>query len=152
MSGLSIFVVEVHDLMREATVAALRGMGHTVASARESSSSSAAGGNASGSGGFVSVRTFGATTVPTGSAFSFTLPKDTFQHSDSRTSVALEARTAEGKALPSWLSFDPSSGRFTGNAPQGVPEIVVRVIARDASGGEASTQVTLRFNAPSEVK
>ena len=34
MSGLSIFVVEVHDLMREATVAALRGMGHTVASAR----------------------------------------------------------------------------------------------------------------------
>ena len=34
MSGLSIFVVEVHDLMREATVAALRGVGHTVASAR----------------------------------------------------------------------------------------------------------------------
>ena len=34
MSGLSIFVVEVHDVMREATVAALRGMGHTVASAR----------------------------------------------------------------------------------------------------------------------
>jgi DNA-binding response OmpR family regulator len=34
MSDLSIFVVEVHDLMREATVAALRGMGHTVASAR----------------------------------------------------------------------------------------------------------------------
>ena len=34
MSGLSIFVVEVHDVMREATVAALRSMGHTVASAR----------------------------------------------------------------------------------------------------------------------
>jgi len=34
MSGLNIFVVEVHDLMREATVAALRGMGHTVASAK----------------------------------------------------------------------------------------------------------------------
>ena len=33
-TGLSIFVVEVHDVMREATVAALRGMGHTVASAR----------------------------------------------------------------------------------------------------------------------
>ena len=33
MSGLSIFVVEVHDVMREATVAALRSMGHTVASA-----------------------------------------------------------------------------------------------------------------------
>ena len=34
MSDLSIFVVEVHDLMREATVAGLRSMGHTVASAR----------------------------------------------------------------------------------------------------------------------
>ncbi len=34
MSGLNIFVVEVHDVMREATVTALRSMGHTVASAR----------------------------------------------------------------------------------------------------------------------
>ena len=34
MSGLRIFVVEVHDAMREATVVALRSMGHTVASAR----------------------------------------------------------------------------------------------------------------------
>ena len=98
------------------------------------------------------MRTFGATTVPTGSAFSFTLPKDTFQHADPRATVVLEARTVDGKALPSWLNFDPSSGRFTGNAPQGMPELVVRVIARDASGGEASTQVTLRFNAPGEVK
>ena len=98
------------------------------------------------------MRTFGATTVPAGSVFSFTLPKDTFQHADSRASVTLEARAADGKALPIWLNFDPASGRFTGNAPQGVPELVVRVIARDASGGEASTQVTLRFNAPSEVK
>ena len=33
-TSLSIFVVEVHDVMREATVMALRSMGHTVASAR----------------------------------------------------------------------------------------------------------------------
>ena len=98
------------------------------------------------------MRSFGATAVPTDSLFNFTLPKDTFQHSDSRMSVALEARTADGKALPSWLNFDPGSGRFSGRAPKGVAEIVVRVIARDASGGEASTQVTLRFNAPSEAK
>ena len=117
------------------------------ASSAESSSSSATGGNAAGSGGFISVRTFGATTVPPGSVFSFTLPKDTFQHADSRASVTLEARAADGKALPSWLNFDPATGRFTGNAPQGVPEIVVRVIARDATGGEASTHVTLRFSA-----
>jgi len=98
------------------------------------------------------VRTFGATSVPAGSVFSITLPKDTFQHADPRATVTLEARTADGKALPSWLNFDPASGRFSGRAPQGVSEIVVRVIARDAAGGEASTPVTLRFNAPSEVK
>ncbi len=34
MSSLNIFVVEVHDVMREALVMALRRMGHTVASAR----------------------------------------------------------------------------------------------------------------------
>ena len=122
------------------------------ASSAESSSSSAASGNASGTGGFISVRSFDATTVSTGSAFSFTLPKDTFQHADARATVALEARMADGKALPIWLNFDPASARFTGNAPRGVPEIVVRVIARDGSGGEASTQVTLRFNASSEVR
>jgi len=116
------------------------------ASSAESSSSSTTGSNAGGSGGFVSVRSFDATAVPTGSAFSFTLPKDTFQHSDPRASVVLEARTADGKALPSWLNFDPASGRFTGKVPQGVSELVVRVTARDASGGEASTQITLRFN------
>ena len=34
MSGLSIFVVDAHDVMRQATVMALRSMDHTVASAR----------------------------------------------------------------------------------------------------------------------
>ena len=34
MSGLNIFVVEVHDFRREATVIALRSMGHTVASTK----------------------------------------------------------------------------------------------------------------------
>ena len=34
MSGLNILVIEVHDVMRVATVTALRSMGHTVASAR----------------------------------------------------------------------------------------------------------------------
>ena len=34
MSSLNIFVVEVHDVMREALVMALRRMGHTVSSAR----------------------------------------------------------------------------------------------------------------------
>jgi hypothetical protein len=105
-----------------------------------------------GSNGFVSVRTFGATTIPADSTFSFTLPRDTFKHADPKASVALEARQGDGKPLPEWLKFNAATGRFTGRAPQGVKEVELRVTARDSSGGEAVTKVVLRFNATSEVK
>ena len=104
-----------------------------------------------GTSGFISVRTFGATTIPVDTLFSFTLPKDTFKHADPKAVVVLEARLADGKPLPSWLQFDPGRGRFTGLAPQGVQEIEVRVVARDSTGGEAATKVVLRFIAASEV-
>ena len=116
-----------------------------------SSSSSSAGGGGDGSG-FVAVRSFGATTVPAGSLFSFTLPKDTFKHADPKASVVLEARQADGKPLPDWLQFDAGTGRFTGKAPEGVQQIEISVVARDNSGGEATTKVVLRFDGASEVK
>ena len=121
--------------------------------AADSAASRSAGGPGSGdSAGFISVRTFGATEIPVGSVFSFTLPKDTFKHGDPKATVVLEARLADGKPLPDWLTFDPGTGRFTGRAPDGVQEIELRVIARDTSGGEAATKVTLRFGGKSEVK
>lgn len=98
------------------------------------------------------MRSFGATTVPAESLFSFTLPKDTFKHADPKVSVVLEARLADGKPLPDWLQFDAGTGRFTGRAPQGLQEIEVRVLARDGSGNEATTKVVLRFSAASELK
>ena len=118
-----------------------------------SSGQGASGGVGGGdSSGFISVRSFGATTVPGGSLFSFTLPRDTFKHADPKATVVLEVRMADGKPLPDWLSFEPGTGRFTGRAPDGVQAIEVRVVARDTSGGEAATKVVLRFNAASEVK
>jgi len=99
--------------------------------------------------GFISVRSFGATTVPVDALFSFTLPRDTFKHADPKATVVLEARLADGQPLPDWLQFDAGSGRFTGRAPQGVQEIEIRVTARDSTGGEAGTNVMLRFNSAS---
>jgi hypothetical protein len=93
----------------------------------------------------VSVRTFGNLSVPTGALFSFTLPKDTFKHSDPKVSVALEARGEDGRALPKWLTFEPGTSRFTGKPPQGLDKLVVVVVARDNTGNEASTKVTLKF-------
>jgi hypothetical protein len=93
----------------------------------------------------VSVRAFGNLAVPAGSLFSFTLPKDTFKHSDPKVSVALEARGEDGRALPKWLTFEPGTRRFTGKPPQGMEKFVVMVIARDNLGNEASTKVELQF-------
>jgi hypothetical protein len=77
--------------------------------------------------------------------FSFTLPKDTFKHSDPKVSVVLEARGADGRALPDWLNFEPGTGRFTGKPPEGLAQFVVIIFARDNTGNEASTKVELKF-------
>lgn len=126
--------------------------GQTAGGAGGSSGGSDSVSGSGGVSGFVSVRSFGSTTVPADTLFSFTLPKDTFKHADPKASVVLEARMADGKPLPDWLTFDNGTGRFTGRAPQGVQEIEVRVVARDNTGGEVATKVMLRFNAASEVK
>ena len=107
-------------------------------------SSKAVGGGAD-SQGFVSVRALGPTAVPVGSLFSFTLPKDTFKHADPKATVVLEARAADGKALPGWLRFEAGTGRFTGRAPEGVTQFEVLVVARDSTGTEASTKLVLQF-------
>ena len=110
----------------------------------ESTSSSSATARA-GSAGFVNVRTFGSLDVPAGAQFSFALPVDTFKHTDPKASVAMEARTPEGRALPSWLNFEPGTGRFTGKAPEGVSQMSVVVTARDNLGNDVSTNVVLNF-------
>lgn len=48
----------------------------------------------------------------------------------------IEARTTDGKALPSWLTFDSSTGHFTGKPPadfKGVIDVVVKVPQADGS-------------------
>ena len=94
---------------------------------------------------FVNVRAFGSLDVPAGAPFSFALPRDTFKHADPKASVALEALTPEGRALPSWLNFEPDTGRFTGRAPEGVSQITVVVVARDNLGNEVTTRIVLNF-------
>ena len=95
--------------------------------------------------GFVSVRSFDPVAAPTGMVFSFTLPKDTFRPVNPQMAVSLEASRADGQPLPDWLKFDAGTGRFTGQAPEGVREMEIRVTAHAAAGGDASTKLMLRF-------
>lgn len=91
-------------------------------------------------------------TIAAGKAGVFAVPSDAFVHSRSQMPVRLDARLASGAPLPSWLRFNPVTGEFVFRAPPGLEgNIVIRVIATDALGNEASTTVVLHVvpDAPS---
>ncbi|HEX5686611.1 MAG TPA: autotransporter-associated beta strand repeat-containing protein, partial [Ideonella sp.] len=72
------------------------------------------------------------------SAFSFTVPSNTFSDVDAGDTLSYEATLADGSALPSWLSFDAATRSFSGTPANGdVGAISVRVIATDGSSATA---------------
>ncbi|WP_207003524.1 hemagglutinin repeat-containing protein [Trinickia mobilis] len=55
------------------------------------------------------------------------------------------AQTADGQPLPSWLKFDPSTGKFSGTPPAGTPALTVDVKVPQPDG---TTQVVqMKFSA-----
>ncbi|MEO8203200.1 MAG: VCBS domain-containing protein, partial [Betaproteobacteria bacterium] len=79
----------------------------------------------------------------------FQLPKEAFAHTDNSAVVRLEARLANGEALPAWLVFDPVSGIFRGTPPDGQPiSLELVVIARDNAAREATAVFTLEMGVP----
>ncbi|ARO29436.1 cadherin-like/VCBS repeat-containing protein [Rhizobium sp. NXC14] len=65
-----------------------------------------------------------------GSAFSFTLPTTTFTDVDSGDTLAYAATSADGTALPSWLSFNASTRTFSGT-PTTTGTYGIKVTATD---------------------
>ncbi|WP_222025979.1 DUF4082 domain-containing protein, partial [Rhizobium laguerreae] len=68
-----------------------------------------------------------------GSAFSFTLPTTTFTDVDSGETLTYAATSADGTALPAWLSFNASTRTFSGTATTS-GSYGVRVTATDLGG------------------
>lgn len=86
------------------------------------------------------------TTVSSGQSFNFTLPDDTFTHTNPNAVVSLSARQANGQPLPSWMRFDPQSGSISGTPPAGIQgNISIQVQARDRQGNEVSTILKLNI-------
>jgi len=56
-------------------------------------------------------------TINRGSAFTYTVPSGLFTDPDSTLSIS--AKTATGAALPSWLTFNATTGTFTGTPTSG---------------------------------
>ena len=78
------------------------------------------------------------------SAFSFTVPVDTFNDVDVGDSLTYTATLSDGSAVPAWLSFNPSTQTFTGtplNADVG--SITITVTATDGSSTTVSDTFTI---------
>jgi hypothetical protein len=72
------------------------------------------------------------------------VPEDAFAHTDPSAVVHLDARLADGRPLPAWLSFEGVRGVFSGFPPEGLQgSLEIEVIARDTEGREARTQFVL---------
>jgi len=86
--------------------------------------------------------------LPASGGASYTLPADSFIETDPNSPVTLTARLADGRPLPAYVSFDPTTGtlEFAENSGGSRPdELVVVVIARDAHGREARTSMVVKF-------
>lgn len=74
--------------------------------------------------------------VSPGDPFSFTLSSDLFTDIDIGDSLTLRVQMADGSALPSWLSFDPTTATVSGNSPDR-GALSLRVTATDQAGASA---------------
>jgi hypothetical protein len=79
------------------------------------------------------------------------VPVDAFVHTQEEAVVHLTARMVDGGPLPAWLTFDPTTGKFRGVAPEGAPrELAVLVEARDRDGRRAEAVFRIKL-APGAV-
>lgn len=95
----------------------------------------------------------GSQTATVGAPFSLTLPAGTFTDVDSGDSLAYTATSADGTALPSWLTFNASTRTFSGTPASGnVGTLSVKTSAADLGGLSASETFNITVStAPSTV-
>ncbi|KGA42575.1 hypothetical protein KU75_04940 [Pectobacterium odoriferum] len=83
--------------------------------------------------------TIAAQSIAQGDTLNVTLPAGTFTDPDGDT-LTLSATLADGTPLPSWLSFNPATGTFTGTPDNGdVGSLTIKVTATDGSNASVST-------------
>ncbi|UTH76148.1 Ig-like domain-containing protein [Chromobacterium sp. IIBBL 290-4] len=81
-----------------------------------------------------------------GQSFSIALPPATIITRESTASLSIVARQSDGQPLPSWLKFDPVTGKFTGQAPAGWNKpISINIQVQDKSGHHGNSHIQLNF-------
>jgi Ca2+-binding RTX toxin-like protein len=77
-------------------------------------------------------------------AFSFTLPADTFSDIDAGDTLSYTATMDNGDPLPAWLSFDAATATFTGTSlNEDVGTLGLTVTATDTAGAFINTSFDL---------
>ncbi|MGL5101626.1 MAG: DUF4347 domain-containing protein [Plesiomonas sp.] len=77
-------------------------------------------------------------------SFNFTAPVGTFTDPNIGYTLTLSASLADGSALPAWLSFNPSTGTFSGTPGNAdIGSLIIRVTATDGSNASVSTTFSL---------
>ncbi|CAN1212972.1 hypothetical protein TUMEXPCC7403_22400 [Tumidithrix helvetica PCC 7403] len=77
-------------------------------------------------------------TATQGTPFNFQLPANTFSDIDVGDILTYSATRADGTALPTWLTFNPATGTFSGNPASGdVGTLSVKVTAIDLANTKA---------------
>ncbi|GBG15902.1 uncharacterized protein NMK_3520, partial [Novimethylophilus kurashikiensis] len=90
-------------------------------------------------------------TTSTSSAFSFTVPSNTFTDADGNA-LTYSAKLSTGTALPSWLTFNATTHTFTGTPPATAEGILsVRVIATDTHSASVSVVFTISIAGGNDV-
>jgi len=82
-----------------------------------------------------------------GASISLALPANTFTDPQGET-LTYAATQANGQALPTWLTFNPTTETFSGTAPATAQSVAVKVTATDTSGLSASESFTASIQPP----
>ena len=86
-----------------------------------------------------------------GAEFTYQFPSDAFIDPE-QNALTYTATRADGASLPSWLSFTPLTGTFSGTPQAGDVETVsVRVTANDGNGGMTSDNFDIAVAATAAV-
>jgi len=75
---------------------------------------------------------------------SFAIPPDAFAAQSADAVIVLSAQQADGQALPNWISFDPTTGKFIGDIqPDFEGTLEVLVTATDQDGNTVTTSFSI---------
>lgn len=75
--------------------------------------------------------------------FEFTIPADAFIDVDAGDVLSYSASLMDGSSLPAWLSFDPSSRKFSGT-PSTVQEVQIKLTVTDSHSAKVIETFTIK--------